>query len=336
MKASLRCLVIGASIVCSCARAGQAAQQSELNALVSAGISAFDSGRHAEAEQRFSSALALLEESAVSDESLARVLCRLAAVYQATGRADHGQRLLMRAVRILESRPRPDPAELAVVWQGVGVGHLASRSYTRAAESFQKALEFKTTAEGRDDLETIPILCGIAAAYKAANRLVEAEAALRRAEKVLDPDSDESMRAFLLTNLGILYGGQGRLVESYALLRRAESVAASVRGAATLAPIQPLLPHLWSHLGKICFKRKQYAEAEMWFARAVDLVDAGAAISPALTAQILNGYATCLRQAGKKKHAKSREQSAKAILRQTPRQETPDLLIDIHALIRPN
>ena len=140
------------------------------------------------------------------------------------------------------------------------------------------------------------------------------------------------MRAFCLTNLGILYEGKGRFDEADSILRRAASIAETIRVTATLLPIQPLLPHLWNHLGKICFKRKQYAEAEMWFARAVDLVDTGAPLSPALTAQILKGYAACLRRTGKKEHAKKREANAKAISRQLPRQEIPDLLIDVHLI----
>jgi tetratricopeptide (TPR) repeat protein len=302
-----------------------------------AGRLAADTGRYADADQMFSSAVQQLEEARIEGGLIARPLYELAAVRAFTGRHADASRLLTRAIAILEASPKPDPSELAVGWLGLGKAYLNIGKYSNAAQAFQKALDLK---QGRRDAPTpvlIAILVGLSSTYRAQHSYGDAEATLKRAQTMLDksPGADPWIHVFLLTGLGNLYLWEHRLAEAAAVLRQGQAVVerAATPDQNTVVFNNAAVGYLSYNLAMVCFGQKQYRESERLFAKALVMAESGAPMPPDDVVRILWGYARCLRKVGNKDYARNAEARAKAILATAP-PDSRDVLVDVSTLMR--
>jgi tetratricopeptide (TPR) repeat protein len=302
------------------------------NRLMLEGRAATQSGRYSEAERSYTSAVRLLESAGKPDLPLARALYELAYVQEMTGRNSQAMRLLNRAIGILEAAPEPSREELAAALQGLGIVYFHVRAYSRAAEAFQKALDFGPHSSIEQMTSLFTDLSG---AYRAQRRYREAETVLSRAEAQLEkiPNADGWLHAVLLTCRGNLYLEQHRLAESEAALRRAVTIVqdAGTPRAETLLSHQAAVSYLSYSLAMTCLELRRYSEAASLFDKALELAESGAPVPPADVARFLNGYARCSRKLGDKRHAAALELKAKAMAHE-PLSEA--FVVDVSALQR--
>ncbi|MFL6290795.1 MAG: CHAT domain-containing protein, partial [Thermoanaerobaculia bacterium] len=145
-----------------------------------------------------------------------------------------------RALAIQESRPSPDPGELADSLTGLGELALRKGDFTAAREHLRRAQEIAerldpasiSAAEGLEDLARLELESG--------GDLAAAEDLLRRALAYFEREAPEGVRiSVVLRGLGEIAGRRGRMEEALALYRRAldlqsRLVPGSTEEAATL------------------------------------------------------------------------------------------------------
>jgi len=145
-----------------------------------------------------------------------------------------------RALAIQESKPSPDPGELATSLRGLGGLALRKGDFTAAREHLRRAQEIEerrdpasaSAAEGLEDLARLELESG--------GDLAAAEDLLRRALAYYEREAPEAVRlSVVLRGLGQIAGRRGRMEEALGLYRRAldlqsRLVPGSTEEAATL------------------------------------------------------------------------------------------------------
>jgi tetratricopeptide (TPR) repeat protein len=289
----------------------------EWNQFMLAGRAAADSLRLTEADQNFSSAVSMTDDSGRHNILLARSLVELAAVRELTGRFPDAVRLVTRSIGILGAAPDSDPAELATAWEGLGHAHLGIGTYASAVRAFLRALEITAALKTTPVAEVIATLSGLSAAYRAQHRYRDAEAALTRAQAIQanTPNADPWVDAFLLTSLGNLYLWEHRFPQAEAALLRGQSLLENPVGPAhkTEPRDDAAAAYLTYNLASLYLRQKRYRESETLFAKSLAHAEKGVPVLQADMARILQGYARSLQKLGHKDDAKRLEAKAQAL-----------------------
>ena len=310
------------------AAAAQESLVAKWNRLTGDARAAVDAGRYEEAEKKYDESIRSLSSAGGQDFLLARSLYELAAVHEMTGRNTSAIRLLIQSIALLDTKPGPGSEDIAFALQGLGTAYLNVRSYAKAAESFQRALEYVSdtlTPQG------VALHTGLANCYRAQGRYREAESVLLRVRSRLPAGGAPWIEVLLLTALGNLYIWQNRLPESEAVLKQGLEIADRFK------PEEPgalakraAVSYLSYNLGVTHLKRKQYHEAEPLFARALEMSENGAPVPPADVARILTEYARCTRKLGNQPLAASLESRAKSL---SVRVSAAEMLVDVTTLL---
>jgi tetratricopeptide (TPR) repeat protein len=295
---------------------------------------AMDGGQYKDADRLYSSAVHQAEDAGARKAFLARALYELASLREVEGRNTDASRLLKRAIDMAEADSQLKPAELAIIWQGLGTAYIGMRSYPNAVQAFQKALELVQSKGGAAAADLLPIFGGLSGAYRAQHKYREAETAIMHGMEAVDrlPPEDAWTRWYLLTSMGNLYLWEHRLTDAETVLLEAQSImerskppqGSALQDAAARG-------YLAFNLALVLAGQKKFHEAEPLFVKALRIAESGAPIPPEDAARMITEYARCLRKSGNSDYAGTLEAKAKAMLATAPR-DTSAFVVDVGAL----
>ncbi|MCG3199546.1 MAG: hypothetical protein GHCLOJNM_04069 [bacterium] len=270
---------------------------------------AADDGRPAEAEDLFRSAVERASRFGKRDPRLAQTLSDFAEFYGERGHAAEAKPLYLRAAAIRESNPNTDGGALVACLTDLGNLLRAEGSLEQAEGVYLRALAASERFRG-ESRETAACLNNLGLTFAALGRYVLAEKYYVESQKVnakiLRPD--DPAFATGLNNLGRVRYSQGRLEEAEALfaeavsraeaspliersrlalflhnhgvacgeLRREETAESDLTRALgirreTLGDHHPETAASWNSLGKVFYRKGDYAQAEYLHRRAVEV-----------------------------------------------------------------
>jgi len=296
-------------------RSFSAGREPDPGQLTQAAGSAFQSGNFALAGELCTAAIRDLEAAGVTDHRLASSLLNLGRVREVQGRCGEASDLFLRAIRILEAAPQPDPFQRSDAWGALAKAYNCQHQYSKAELALRRALEIEQSAPAPRSDQLVELLAGQGGVYEAEGKFAEAEAAFLRAQSLLnqDPRVDSNRAALLLNNLGALRRLMGRYVESEAAFLQGLSLA---EAAATWD--LGLEVGLLYNLAALDVERKQFREAANHFAKAVRLLDNTTSLPPRTIGDLLRNYAACLRKVGDRRQATTLDTRAAALLNSQP------------------
>jgi len=259
---------------------------------------------------------------------VARSLAQRGIARLGEGRPAEAARLLEEAIRILEPEMDAHVAELANLWQALGVSCFRDQLYAKAENAFQRALRLRHEIATADPLPELELLSDLGAVCSAEHRWGEAEQILQRARRQLAllPNAGLTLKASVLTNLANVFAAQGRLAELEVLYREALAAAEASQDTSGTFDVPPL-----HNLAVISANRGEYAAALPLFARAEERIRVGTALPLRDVLQILVDYRTCLRRAGRKREASQVQMQLRRIAAGVPIPQS-ELVVDVHQL----
>jgi tetratricopeptide (TPR) repeat protein len=228
------------------------------------------------------------------------------------GQCEESSKLLVRSVQVFDSLPDAVRADRGAAWHALSAAYYCRHLFSQAERASLEALRLE---EGAATAMQVDLLAGLGAIYQKERKYADATAVLERA-RVLAAGEKSRSTALLLNNLGTLYGFLQRYGEAESSLREALRMLDTMRPEDRSAKAVTL-----SNLGIATAAQKKYAEAISLFARSVELIDDGAALTPFDVMEILQGYATCLRRNGQKEEAAAVTARAALLQRSQPRQD---------------
>jgi tetratricopeptide (TPR) repeat protein len=230
---------------------------------------------------------------------------------------------------MLEAARPADASVLSAVWEVLGKAYACQQIFSKAEHAYSRALDLEQNASASSNDRLVAILVSRGTVYSSEGNEAEAVGSLERAQAILDrdPQTNSKEGAFFLNALAMMYWRAGRYPEAEGALRRGLAMMETATN-----PDPGITVFLLSNLGALALGHNQYGEAAAWYAKATDLVDKGAPVTPLDAAQALRNYAVCLRKTGDKSQAKELDSRADLLLSSLPRAFTRGQIVDVTQL----
>jgi CHAT domain-containing protein/tetratricopeptide (TPR) repeat protein len=255
-----------ALLVPSLARAGE----SEWQAHIDAGKTAYRAGDYRSAIGSFEAALREAESFGANDLRLAISLNNVALLYQEQGRYADAQPISHRSLAIREKALGPDHPDVALSLHNLAALYVAQGRYMDAEPLYRRSLGIREKALGPDHPDVAISLNNLVLLYIEQGRYEKAEPLHRRSlgifEKTLGPDHPTV--ATSLNNLAGLYQMQGRHADAEPPFRRALLVREKALG-----PDHPDVAGSLNNLANLYELQGRYGEAEPPFRRSLAILE---------------------------------------------------------------
>lgn len=289
---------------------------------VTAGNRAYGAGNLKEAESYFRKALKEAESANPEDERVATSAANLAMVRKAQGKLGDAEKLLKRALKILEKRLGSDHLDVATVHEHLG--YLYFDLFLGASGHDRLALDFGSTIltiESSADLAGILFSAGagqtpagmIAQSHQAnsdrESARNQAEDHLKRALVIREKNLGLENQAYvpLLISLGELCLLDGRYANAEAFLRRSLSLAGK-GGTDDLVFVK-----VQTALASALRRQGKFSEAQTSLSGALAILEKKVGPEHTVLIPFLRAYAGLLRDSGKSEEAKQYEARAESL-----------------------
>lgn len=271
---------------------------------------AFSRGPAADLEPLFRRAVEIRERHLGPDDlELTTSLRSLGIVYSMMSCGDEARAILDRVVRIRETRLGPEHADVGDVL--LRLAHLESSQgrFEDALAQMERAVRISERDLGPEHPRMVSVLGQYARFYLDAGRAEEAAAhavrALELAEQLLGPD--HQFTAESLQTLARVHIAHGRYREAEPLLTRALEVY-DRKGSDFRVRVAALCLR-----AAVCRGLGRLEEAEGFFRRSLELQEARIGPRHPRVAEVLDDYASLLREMGREGEAEELEDRARAI-----------------------
>ena len=177
---------------------------------------------------------------------------------------------LMRALKIREREPEPDPEGVAECLFYLGLLYNEQGRHTEAEPFYARCLAVKEQQLGPEHPDLATLLKNLALLYHAEERYGEAEPLYARClaieENLLGPE--HPVVASTLNDLALFYGDQKRYAEAEPLYARSLAITEKVLG-----PEHPDVASTLNNLALLYHSQERYAEAKPLYARSLAITE---------------------------------------------------------------
>ncbi len=266
----LLCIALVVSIMVIGGKRQATLAQERWNSLYVSGKQYMKQGRYHEAEQAFSAALDMAEQSADRNYQIGKSLEDLACSKFSQGKYPEAERLYGRAIEYCESRIGSDSLSLARNLNALGNVYSEQKKDSEAKPLYERALEIRQKRLKPDDDLVAESLNNLGALYTRQGKFQEAESFLNRSlairEKSLGKKSIDY--ANTLSNLAYLRLRQGKVNEAESLYKQVLDIRKKILGTQN-----PLIATDLGNLADLYYGEKRYKEAGQSYSEAIAIMD---------------------------------------------------------------
>jgi len=238
------------------------------------------------------------------------------------GRCAEASDLMIRALRLFQSKPETSREQIGVVWQALGAAYRCQRLYAKAARALEQAVEMLNGPRKAE------VLASLGSVYEDLGRHVEASTALQTADEMLrgsaaDPDT----LALLLNNRAMLERKLGHAANAEIHLHSALAVLQTAQHSN-----YDLMLYLRNNLAAILSFEHKYAEAAQ-LCRSTLAQSSLGNIPPLRAAAVEENCAKYVRQSGEKAEAARLAAHAKELRARAGPEPRDGWLVDVTQLV---
>jgi tetratricopeptide (TPR) repeat protein len=229
---------------------------------------------------------------------------------QTLGHYQESEKLLKRALEIMEKSLKPDDPDVATSLNNLASLYHNQGKYGEAEPLYQRALAIYEKALGPEYTYVATALNNLAGLYQDQGKYGEAEPLYKRAlaidEKAMGPE--HPLVATGLNNLAGLYYAQGKHGEAEPLYKRALAIDEKALG-----PEHPNVAIRLNNLAGLYYAQGKYGEAEPLCKRALAIDEKSLGPEHPYVAKCLGNYAALLKKMGRDAEAAPLEARAREI-----------------------
>jgi len=292
-----------------------AAQRDPTAALEAKVVELTHSGKYLEAIPLAQRVVAITEAARGPDHpDVARVLNRLALLYQIQGRYADVEPIYKRSLAIREKALGPDHPDVA--WSLFYLASLCEQQgrYIDAEPLYKRSLAIREKTRGPDHPDVADSLNSLAELYREQGRYADAEPLFKRSlaiyEKTLGPDHINV--ADSLNQLASLYRHQARYADAEPLYKRSLAIREKALG-----PDHPHVAQVLNNLAALYDEQGRYADAEPLYKRSLAIWEKALGPDHPEVGTSLNNLADLYRDQGRYADAEPLYKRSQAIYEKT-------------------